>query len=120
MARVPALLVWLCGWPLGGIPGGVTIAGTVMKEMVRSSTARPWSLPASLMSSQRKKISSPGNTRMLVNTVAGKTCRLAAALPSRAAAVAPTVGELKLRALKETQALAPEASELGMGLLLMK
>src|SRR5437868_3536866 len=74
---------------VGPAPWGVT---------EKSSMARPWSLPASSTACQRSQISCP------LLTVTGKfadfAVRLAAALPSRVAAVAPVIGLVKLNVEK--------------------
>ena len=82
-------------------------SGTTEAEKLKSSTANPWSLPESSMSSQRIKIESPGFKVTPVKTVGPKTVLFAAAFPSRVAAVAPVVGDRKSRVGREVKQYQP-------------
>src|SRR5205823_1637945 len=85
-------------------------SGTTVAETLKSSTAKAWSLPESSMSRHLRNISSPGFKVTPVSKVGPNTVRFAAALPSSAAAVAPTVGLLKFSAVKPVQPLFGSAS----------
>ncbi len=71
--------------------GGIVPTGV---ENEKSSTARPWSLPASLRSAQRRTSDWPA-TQVTPVTVAVRAVLLALLLPGSVAIAEPTVGEVK-------------------------
>src|SRR5882672_4705450 len=74
-----------------------------LKTTVKSSIPKPWSLPVSLTSIQRRKSSWLGATDTPVNWMLANSCRFDVALPSSDAAEGPVVGVTKSRAAKLTQ-----------------
>src|SRR4051812_9306309 len=98
-------------------------SGTATTEYVKdtSSTANPWSLPVSLMSTQRRKISSPAFKDTPVK-VALSAVRLAERLPLRVTGVveAAWIGLIKFKAETLIQVEVLRGSGLVMELLLMR
>src|ERR1041384_2855312 len=78
--------------------------GTESKLTVKSSTARPASLPASSSLSQRRNNSCPGDTTRLGTAMFVNTTRLLATFPSSdAPAWVVTYGDLKFNSGTEVQ-----------------